>query len=85
MPSYEQLITWRTDNWDDLARVWKELVGTLTDSYYIPTFNGEEISSQEAGYVFQTWIIEAFRLSIADPRYSKGWQYADIGRDFLSE
>ncbi len=47
-------------NWRRLQVVWKELLQTP------PRLRGKEISHQEAGWMFEGWICETFRLSGAD-------------------
>jgi hypothetical protein len=64
VPSQEVLTSWKAGDWDGLIQVWRDLVGEGTD--HQPLFGEEEINPREAGYVFQTWIIEAFRLSGAE-------------------
>lgn len=64
MPSHEDLTTWQASGRDQLVKVWRDLVGEGED--HNPIFQNEEISPTDAGYVFQTWIIEAFRLSKAE-------------------
>ena len=44
-------------NWAELASVWNEL------SLSPPQFRSAEFSMQEAGWVFERWVYEAFRLS----------------------
>ena len=72
MPSFEQLNTWQANDWDDLSRIWRDLVGTDAVVDYKPIFAGEEITLQQAGYVFQTWILEGFRISgvVPDPPFA---------------
>lgn len=46
--------------WTELQTIWSEL------SLSPPQFRGEELNAQEAGWVFERWINEAFRLSSAE-------------------
>lgn len=64
MPSQQELTSWKAADWDQLIQIWRDLVGEGPDHQSI--FLGEEISATGAGFVFQTWIIEAFRLSGAE-------------------
>ena len=67
MPSHEDLTAWKAAGWDELVQVWRDLVGDpMTSIQHTSAFQGEEISSEDAGYVFQTWVIEAFQLSDAE-------------------
>lgn len=59
MPSNAELCDWKATDWDDLREIWRE----LTDIDGSPIFRGEEIDKSQAGYVFETWITQAFRLS----------------------
>ncbi|MBM3242144.1 restriction endonuclease [Candidatus Poribacteria bacterium] len=47
-------------DWAELQAVWSEL--SLSPS----RFRGAELGAQEAGWVFEWWVYEAFRLSGAD-------------------
>lgn len=67
MPSQDELTSWNATNWDELRQVWSELIGADSANSALgstnPKFRNQEVSDSQAGYVFQTWIIEAFRLS----------------------
>lgn len=56
---------WHASDWDDLRAILRDLFGGATADFgsAVPRFSGESITSSEAGYVFQTWVIEAFRHS----------------------
>jgi hypothetical protein len=71
MPTNEELTSWRAQNWNELASIWRELVNQLEPDYE-PRFRGTVVSASEAGYVFQTLIVQGFLLSNADiePPYS---------------
>ena len=67
MPSLEDLTIWNAADWEELKKVWRDLVGSPpNEEGHIPVFQGEQIELGAAGYVLQTWIIEAFRLSNAE-------------------
>jgi len=77
MPSNQELVGWRIDDWSELESIWSTLVGPPDAVQRVtPKFNGWELNEAQAGYVFQTWIVEAFRLSGVeiDPPY-------DVPRD----
>jgi hypothetical protein len=57
---------WDAESWDDLRNVWRELIGEFSGDSVEPRCRGTKITPQQAGYVFQTWIVKAFRLSRAD-------------------
>lgn len=64
MPSQQELTSWQAADREELVRIWRDLVGDAPD--HQPIILGEVISPSGAGYVFQTWIVEAFRLSHAE-------------------
>ncbi len=47
-------------DWTELQSIWSEL------SLSPPQFRGAEVGAQEAGWVFEGWVYEAFRLSGAE-------------------
>jgi hypothetical protein len=47
-------------DWTELQSIWSDL---LIDP---PQFRGEQLTAQEAGWVFERWVYEAFRLSGAE-------------------
>jgi hypothetical protein len=49
-------------DWAELQALWSELLRSP------PQFRGAELSAQEAGWVFEWWVYEAFRLSDAEVR-----------------
>lgn len=71
--AYDQLANWIAEDGDDLADKWSALLPPLDEASqaFVPTFQGTKLSPQEAGWVFQQWILEAFRLDGAnvDPSY----------------
>jgi len=64
MPSQEDFTTWQAADRLELTQIWRNLVGEVSDDE--AKFQDEAITEREAGYVFQTWITEAFRLSDAE-------------------
>lgn len=59
---------WEAGDWKELRTVWDGLVGEgrLTADPYQGVFRDNQISAQEAGYVFERWVTEALRLSAID-------------------
>lgn len=59
---------WQADSWDDLASIWSSLVPESEhfDGQIVRSFRSVELGPQQAGAVFETWVLEAFRLSGAD-------------------
>src|SRR4051812_11866016 len=62
-------LTWEADDWDQLGSYWSEL---FPEKGGRPKFRSQELVSQQAGWVFERWILEAFRLSGAVGHYSYG-------------
>jgi hypothetical protein len=52
---------WEARDWDELLAVWAVLMPAVGGQK--PHFQGEELTAQQAGYLFERWVIEAFRLS----------------------
>ena len=66
MPSVTELTGWNARDQDHLRSVWEELIGSEVGDdpeAAAPRFDSRQITLREAGYVFQTWIIEALRIS----------------------
>ena len=67
MFSHDQLTTWRAANWPHLTSIWRELVGPADVLQRPdPRFQNQTITPQQAGYVFQTLVMEGFRLGKAE-------------------
>ncbi len=78
MPTEEQdaarFRTWTARDWKELRAVWKGLVpeaGASPPEVIVRRFRGEELTAQQAGWVFERWVLEAFRqdrrLVVHDP------------------
>jgi hypothetical protein len=52
---------WEARDWAELSAVWSALMPAVEGQK--PLFQGEELTAQQAGYLFERWVIEAFRLS----------------------
>jgi len=60
-----ELTGWSAADWGKIEQIWRDLVGppNADPADHLPKFAGVEIAGDEAGYVFQKWILEAFRVS----------------------
>ena len=67
----ERLRTWRARNWKELEAIAAELIPELdpTSEVVERRFRGELLTPQEAGTVFERWIMEAFRVGGATGMY----------------
>jgi hypothetical protein len=69
----ERLRTWKPAGWDDLVTAWNELLpeATKPDLEGTPSrrFRSYPVNNQEAGRVFERWIIDAFKLSGFEVEY----------------
>jgi hypothetical protein len=58
------LRTWQVKSWRELRAAWSELVPAPDESGAVERwFRGQILTPQDAGAVFERWILEAFRLS----------------------
>lgn len=62
---WSEFRSWRAADTEDLRRIWRDLVAE-SDGEGTPRFRDREISPQQAGAVFEQWIVEYFRMSGAD-------------------
>lgn len=61
------LTQWRAKDWEDLESIWLGLMGNADDlESTSPIFREHKITARDAGYVFQTWVVESLRLSNGD-------------------
>ena len=51
---------WDADGWDDLRTIWE---GLLPNPDLPASFRLQNLSPQQRGWVFERWVMEAFRLS----------------------
>jgi hypothetical protein len=51
---------WIANDWNEIQAVWRELPA---DDEQRPRFRDRDLYSQAARWVFERWVIEAFRLS----------------------
>jgi hypothetical protein len=62
-----ELTSWQAKTWGDLKKIWRDLAPefALAETAVSGSreFRGRILSAQEAGFVFQQWVMEAFRLS----------------------
>jgi hypothetical protein len=58
---------WHAKDWPELTRIWRELVpeheNELAHSKSVRRFQKSVITPKQGGYIFERWVIEAFRLS----------------------
>jgi len=54
---------WRANNVPALREIWNDLQLTSEDENVERTFRGQRLTPEQAGSVFERWILEAFRLS----------------------
>src|SRR5438128_2099178 len=52
--------TWEARDWEELRSVWSELAPVNDEMK--PRFKGVELVENQPGYLFQRWVMEAFRL-----------------------
>lgn len=64
--SHGDPIDWQAESWDDLREIWQGLVNEAEATQPVSTFRGEEITRQQAGHVFERWVVEAFRQGDCD-------------------
>jgi hypothetical protein len=55
------LLSWEAKDWDELSAVWSGLAPGVSEQK--PMFQAGEPTAQQAGYLFQRRVMEAFRLS----------------------
>lgn len=64
---------WEGRDWDELVAIWEQLVPESRDSALTPKpdrrFQGSRVNPQQAGNVFQRWIMSAFRLAEVEVKY----------------
>jgi hypothetical protein len=58
--------SWQADDWDVLRTIWTDLYPSEEEA---PRFGPDVLTPQQAGWVFERWILEAFRLSGAAGHY----------------
>jgi hypothetical protein len=69
IPSVKSLLSdWKVADRGELLKAWQALVpeGDARAHGVRPKFLGRELNDSEAGFVFERWIIEAFRLDGAE-------------------
>jgi hypothetical protein len=54
---------WRAENLQQLRRIWHDLRPEEDDPRAVRTFRDRVLTSEQAGTVFERWVLEAFRLS----------------------
>jgi hypothetical protein len=54
---------WRAENLKALRAIWEELRPEEAAGDAVRRFRGRELTSEQAGDVFERWVLEAFRLS----------------------
>jgi hypothetical protein len=71
-PEAANLRTWKADSWDDLHSIWNTLTPPPDPSSgkVVRAFGMRTLTPSEAGFVFERWLMEAFRLSGAHGAYS---------------
>jgi hypothetical protein len=52
--------SWQADDWDVLRTIWTDLYPSEEEA---PRFGPDVLTPQQAGWVFERWVLEAFRLS----------------------
>lgn len=55
--------SWEASDWDELSAIWRELFPEPTAEQPAPEpkFRDQGLSSQQAGDVFERWVLQAFR------------------------
>jgi hypothetical protein len=66
---------WQADDWDGLRTIWADLYPTGGEP---PRFGPDVLTPQQAGWVFERWVLEAFRLSGAAGHYPYGTRQEQI-------
>ena len=76
-------LSWDAGGWDDLRLIWAALAPESEDDP--PTFRSVVLAPQQRGWVFERWVMEAFRLSgattdhrHANPRAASGRTLEEI-------
>lgn len=61
----ENIADWQASNWDDLVSILRELLPDVDaiEEDFAPQFRSSSLTPQQAGRVFENWMLEAFRLS----------------------
>jgi hypothetical protein len=54
---------WRAENLQQLRRIWHDLRPEEDDPGAVRKLRGQELTPEQAGAVFERWVMEAFRLS----------------------
>jgi hypothetical protein len=54
---------WRAENLQQLRRIWLDLRPEEDDPGVVRTFRDQVLTAEQAGKVFERWVLEAFRLS----------------------
>jgi hypothetical protein len=61
---------WRAENLQQLRRIWHDLRPEEDDPGAVRTFRDQVLTPEQAGTVFERWVMEAFRLSGHTGHYS---------------
>ncbi len=54
---------WQAENLQQLRRIWRDLRPEEDDPRAIRKFRDQDLTPEQAGTVFERWVLEAFRLS----------------------
>jgi len=59
------LDSWNPEEWSEIQDVWSDLVpdSLRIEPRVVRKFRGKTLTNRQAGYVFESWVIAAFRLS----------------------
>src|SRR5438105_11970713 len=66
----ESFLDWRATSLKQLRAVWSALRPDSDEANLERTFAGQRLTPEQAGLVFERWVMEAFRLSGATGHYA---------------